>query len=144
MTDPIAIRPHHFLCIVGFQGAGYSLDFVKNFQHLKDQLESNPETLLRVEPTLDQICGPCPHNQGTHCIEEKKIQHLDSRHQKILGLQSGQTLTWAEGLTRLAERMTLEKFHEACAGCDWKDWGVCERALGRLRHSGLLPPAAKE
>ena len=55
-------RPHHFLCTLGFQGKGYSPDFVKNFSEIADVLrgEDGDEQLIKVIKNCDDICRACP------------------------------------------------------------------------------------
>ena len=128
-------RPHHFLCTLGFEGKGYSEQFVSNYSTLVSTLQE--DTLIEVTRSADTICAPCPNRVGVGCTSAAKIEQLDSAHQKILGLSDGEKLSWSEAQARIREHMTLEKFHEACTPCSWKPLGVCERALKRLK--GLIP-----
>ncbi|MEB3702613.1 DUF1284 domain-containing protein [Candidatus Bealeia paramacronuclearis] len=128
------------MCTVGFQGMGYSPDFVQNYQTIKDQITESPETLLQVHSRTDEICRPCPHNlEKGFCEKEEKIQSLDARHKLALELQEGQILSWNEGLNRIKTHMTFEKFHASCEGCEWKSLGVCEVALSKILSGALTP-----
>ena len=62
-------------------------------------------------------------------MSQEKIASLDDRHASVLKLGEGNVLSWGEGLARIKEHMTIETFHKACAGCSWKEAGVCEAAL---------------
>ncbi len=75
----IKFRPHHFMCTLGFQGKGYSLDFVRNYRNIHKTLKEDENTLIEV-----------------------------------------------------VKYMTLEKFDQACTGCDWKKYGVCAESLKML------------
>jgi hypothetical protein len=132
----IAFRPHHFLCTLGFQGAGYSPKFVQNYHHIVEALHENEELPIEVVSHVDSICAPCPHNGKGLCAMDEKIQGLDARHAQVLGISPGDVLTWRTGKQRLKDAMTLEAFHTACAGCEWKEWGVCEAALVKLQDEG--------
>lgn len=132
----VSFRPHHFLCTLGFQGVGYSPEFVQNYCHIVKALHENEELSIEVVPHVDSICDSCPHNERGLCKMEDKIQGLDARHAQVLGIAHGDILTWKEGKKRLKDKMTLEAFHRACTGCQWKDWGVCETALLKLRGEG--------
>ncbi len=132
-----SFRPHHFLCTLGFQGKGYSPGFIENYTHLVEALHQNEELPLEVVTDLDSICGPCPHHAGGMCKFEEKIQSLDDRHSAILDIKVGDVLTWREAQERFKEKMTLAAFHQACKGCSWKAFGVCEAALRKLRGEAL-------
>lgn len=128
-------RPHHFLCTLGFQGKGYSDEFVRGFSSIAERLREAPggddESILVVEHT-DSICAPCPNRRGEKCETEEKIQTLDRAHMSILGLVPGEEITWGEAKRRLASRMSLDTFEQACEPCAWKSLGVCRDALAAL------------
>ena len=129
----IAFRPHHFLCTLGFEGKGYSPPFVENYRQIVEALHKNEELPIQVVDGKDSICQACPHQKEGKCTEEEWIQALDGRHRHILNLKPGDILSWKEAQQRLKENMTLEKFHQACTGCQWKSLGICEKALKKLR-----------
>jgi hypothetical protein len=129
----IAFRPHHFLCTLGFRGSGYSPHFVKNYTQIVEALQRDEELPIQVIEGADSICAACPHQSIEGCAVEEKIQGLDARHAHILNLKAGGVLSWKEAQQRLKDHMTIEAFHHACAGCEWKAWGVCEIALRKLR-----------
>lgn len=129
----LSFRPHHFLCTLGFQGKGYSPKFVENYTQIAEALRENEELPIQVVSSSDSICGACPHQEEGVCTVEEKIQGLDARHSQILSIKPGDTLTWKMGQEYLKEKMTIEAFHHACQGCEWKSMGVCETALRKLR-----------
>lgn len=126
------------MCALGFQGKGYSPKFVSNFRQIVEKLKS-PETQLCVVDTLDSICAPCPHQTAQRtCQQQEKIDQLDKRHAQILSIKPGQVLTWPEAKEKIKHNMTVAKFHWACEGCQWKEYGVCEAALRNIRHSEVV------
>lgn len=129
----LTFRPHHFLCTLGFQGKGYSAEFIENYKEIVKALTTNENTPIKVVSQKDTICGPCPHLRQTGCDKEKKIQELDRQHLQILALNIGQIISWRNAKENLKERMTLEAFHQACQSCSWKSLGFCEQALKELR-----------
>lgn len=135
----IRFRPHHFLCTVGFEGKGYSEGFVANFARIAKELRELPGgddiKITVIEEATDSICEPCPNRRSNFCETEAKIRTLDSAHAQILGLNSGDELTWGEAKERIRKKMTDERFHAACAPCSWKKAGICESALARLRKT---------
>lgn len=134
---PLLFRPHHFLCTLGFQGKGYSQNFIQNFQTLKDQLNTpeGEETLLQITLIRDAICDACPNVRGPSCTTLAKIQVLDQAHLSILGLKEGDVLTWKEAKERIKSRISIEIFHTICAPCTWKNLGICEKSLKDLIES---------
>lgn len=130
----IKFRPHHFLCTLGFQGTGYSPQFVANYQVIVDQL-NNPagdNTPITVVEHTDSICAPCPNKHDLLCTTQTKITALDNAHAEILNIKTGDVVTWGEAKQKIANHMNLEQFHKACAICSWKELGVCEQALKNL------------
>ncbi len=130
----VSFRPHHFLCTLGFQGEGYSDTFVKNFSKIANDLHSDlhGDYLIQVTEVSDSICEPCPSRRLDVCLNEEKVRKLDEAHQNILKIIPGDSLTWQEAKERIRTNMTLEKFHETCSPCSWKNHGFCERELKRL------------
>lgn len=61
-SDPIRIRAHHLLCIPGFQGYGYSSDFIIHMEKIISFLKSNPNADLQIVDNTDELCSRCPHN----------------------------------------------------------------------------------
>ncbi len=120
------------MCTLGFQGKGYSEDFVENYLRIARDLRetsAGDEIVLEVAADTDSICEPCPNRREKLCTSEEKIRKLDRAHAAILGLSPGDRLSWKEAKQKIARSMTLEAFHEACAPCSWKALGVCEAAL---------------
>lgn len=130
----IKYRPHHFLCTVGFEGKGYSPEFIQNFTEIANTLRNGngDDVLIEVTAHTDSICTPCPHRRDQLCENQNKISALDVAHAEILNLKESEILSWGEAKTRIKEKMTLEKFHQACEPCNWKKLGVCEIALNKL------------
>jgi hypothetical protein len=132
----LKFRPHHFLCTVGYQGKGYSAEFVKNYDVIAAGLRvpNGDATLIEVVEKTDSICVPCPSKRGDLCETQAKIDHLDRAHAKILSLKEGDTLTWGEAKKRIVENFSEEAFESACAPCSWKALGICKTALAKLKN----------
>ncbi|MGK5083976.1 DUF1284 domain-containing protein [Bdellovibrionota bacterium FG-1] len=138
----LEFRPHHFLCSLGFEGNGYSDEFVQNYVQITRRLRapdgSGNSIPIRVVPGTDTVCKPCPNRQGDLCVTQTKIQKLDEGHSAVLGLKPGQELTWLEGKKLIHEKMTDAAFDQACAPCSWKSLGLCAAALKKLRSTPLI------
>ena len=130
----IAFRPHHFLCALCFQGRGYSPAFVANFQAIMDSLNSptGNATPITITHHTDSICAPCPNRIGQTCTTEQKITVLDNAHATALAIHAGETLTWGDAKKRIAEKLSLDTFHQICATCSWKNLGICEDVLTKF------------
>lgn len=133
----LEFRPHHFLCTLGFEGKGYSKEFVRSYRAIADKLRetgaAGEATPIRVSSATDSICAPCPNREGSRCATEGKIQTLDYGHAAVLGLSPGQILTWAEAKARIATKMSDAEFDRVCAPCSWKSMGACKEALHKVR-----------
>ncbi len=129
----IEFRPHHFMCTLGFKGKGYSLSFVRNYKKIVEQLRADPHTKIQVTKHIDSICGACPRQTNEKlCEKQAFIEKLDNAHQEILGLEDKQVIDWTAAKALIKEKMTINAFHAACEGCQWKAYGVCESALKEL------------
>jgi uncharacterized protein len=139
----ITFRPHHFMCALSFQGNGYSPAFVANFAAIMQQLnapEGNAVEIAVVDHT-DSICEPCPSRLGKACQTQEKITRLDNAHAQVLQISPGQTLTWGAAKQRIGDLMSLENFHQACEGCSWKSFGICEGVLTKFLQDHVASPA---
>lgn len=122
------------MCTLSFEGKGYSDNFVKNYAEIAAAVKSNPsDEIIKISFSLDSICAPCPNQDGSKCNKQKLVDTLDSSHAKILEVKDGDTLSWNSALNLIKEKMTIEKFHNACNGCEWKKFGMCEQALKNLK-----------
>ncbi len=65
----IPLRAHHLLCFLGFQGIGYTADFIRNFHKVKRMVEQNPDLEIEVVDTCDVVCIQCPNAQGSNCYK---------------------------------------------------------------------------
>ncbi|GAB4168668.1 MAG: DUF1284 domain-containing protein [Rickettsiaceae bacterium] len=133
MAEEITFRPHHFMCTLGFHGKGYSTDFVRNYKKIVAQITKDENTQIKVAEYMDNICSACPNKiDEVICKTQNKVLKLDENHSKVLKLKPGQTLTWSQAKALIKKHMTIKKFHQACKGCSWKQYGVCEKALKGL------------
>ncbi len=129
------------MCTLGFQGKGYSLSFIENYQKIVEQLAKDPLTQIEVTAGLDSVCQACPRQLNDEtCSRQDFIKKLDCAHQDILGIKVNQVISFASAKELIRQRMTLEKFHSACEGCEWKSYGVCESALKRLYQLSSSAP----
>lgn len=134
IPEVLSFKPHHFLCMLGFVGKGYSPEFVENFSQIKEYLESEVGSNhpLRVTLQSDVICSPCLYKRRSECKNQEKIRLLDEKHLIALSIQEEDILTWKEAKERIRQKITLNIFHTICSPCEWKKLGFCESALTKL------------
>ena len=79
----IKLRGHHLLCLQGFQGYGYSKDFVLNMTRINDLRKSNDCTVtLTNDP--DDICSSCPNLKNDLCENEKHDEIIAKMDDEVL------------------------------------------------------------
>ena len=128
----IQLRPHHFLCILGFRGKGYSPAFVEQFWKIVRSLTNDRQIEIEVVDQTDTICQPCPHRRESLCEKEASIRTLDRAHQHALEWEEKERITWEGALARIQDKLTLSSFHQICQNCSWKELGYCEAALKKM------------
>lgn len=128
----IKLRPHQFICTIGFQGNSYTSGFNDNYLEIKKRLEDNPETLVEVSDLNGDICSACPNQITSHHCSNSTFGKLDKKHKEVLELTTGQVLSWAEAKQRIKDKMSIGDFHYACEGCHRREQGNCQRALEKL------------
>jgi hypothetical protein len=71
MTDIIRIKPHHFIDILTYYGAGTTSFDPHPYGHAQHTVATrilgDPDVLLEMELGADDICTPCVHNTGGLC-----------------------------------------------------------------------------
>lgn len=133
----IPLRAHHLLCMLGFQGIGYTADFIKNFQKVKRIVEQNPDLEIEVVEDCDVICIACPNSQGADCFKgglkyDPTVREMDRRVMKKLGIRPGDRLRSRELYALVKEKIKPEDFKDICRGCEWYNLGFCPRGLENL------------
>lgn len=72
--ENIKLRYHHLMCLPRFQGKGYSDDFCKNMQAVKDSVANDNYELVS---GCDDICRHCPNMINGICVDEEKVGKYD-------------------------------------------------------------------
>ncbi len=119
-SDTIALRGHHFLCTLHYQGAGYSAGFTDNFTALCQHIQDTPDVQVRVAPMADEVCRACPSLQddAETCAYQTSVMRRDRALLDEMGWQAGTVMPLREAhLAVLAQREHL--MAKVCPGCDW-------------------------
>jgi hypothetical protein len=135
----IPLRAHHLLCLLGFQGIGYTADFIKNFHKVKRMVEQNPDLEIEVVDTCDVVCIQCPNAQGLECfkgstLNDKTIREMDRRVMDRLGIRPGDRFKARELFGLIKEKIRPDDFKDICGGCEWLALGFCTRGLEQLQQ----------
>ncbi|MFD3158397.1 DUF1284 domain-containing protein [Haloimpatiens sp. FM7330] len=115
------IRPHHMLCMQGFQGYGYDSDFAKNMKKIIEIIKKDTNIDIEIIEGCDDICKKCPNNINNVCIDKVKVNKIDSRVMEKLKMHIGTTLKSKEIFQFANDK--LKNFPEAnyvCGNCSWK------------------------
>ncbi|MEM9795828.1 MAG: DUF1284 domain-containing protein [Pseudomonadota bacterium] len=131
----LRLRPHHILCSIGYRGEGYNGAFEANMNRIVNgQLRGNDgsATTILITGQADAICAPCPRRVGMGCVDNEKIDRIDSDHGAILGVAPGDVLTWEECLDKVRARVRPKDLDHICRGCRWLALGHCKAAVARL------------
>ncbi len=126
MEQPLKIRAHHLLCLQGFQGYGYSKDFVANLRGIRDHLLTSPHLEIQVVAEEDIICSCCPHRSETGCGKNKdselRIRAKDLKILEKLDVVPGTQDLACNFLERIAARFrTYWDIQDICGNCQWED-----------------------
>lgn len=118
MSDKL--RPHHILCILHFEGKGYSIEFTENMKNVISQLASY-DTEVELTTSSDIICRNCPHNIDGKC-SGYKAEKYDTAVMQILNLAQGDNYNWSylKGKAQ-ADIIAAGKLCEVCGDCQWAE-----------------------
>ncbi|MCD1294223.1 DUF1284 domain-containing protein [Methanocella sp. CWC-04] len=133
----IPLRAHHLLCMLGFQGVGYTAEFIKNFYKVKRMIDQNPDMEIEVVDSCDVICLACPNAQGEDCFKgglklDSTVKEMDRRVMNKLGIKPGDRFKAKDLYTLIKEKIRPEDFKDICRGCEWLALGFCPRGLEKL------------
>jgi hypothetical protein len=128
--NKIKIRAHHFLCIEGFKGLGYSKDFIENMKKVILKLKKEKSAI--VVKTVDDICSKCPYLCNRKCQNPygRNVIEMDKNVIKKLGLKENDEINYSI-LKRRIYTVFKKKIdlYEICDKCGWKS--VCDFYLTR-------------
>lgn len=136
------LRGHHVLCVHGFQGMGYSPDFVKKMHEIVEEIRDDSKYFpIRVVMDLDDACGACPNKGDGFCNasrgSDEHVKQLDRRIMEHIGLEHGEQIDKHELVKRTAEKVQPEDLDILCKGCSWLSYGVCKTGILKLREKML-------
>ncbi len=131
------LRGHHLLCLLGFQGMGYSPEFAANMARIHARLRAHPETGVEIVTGADSLCACFPKDQVNHC-GESPVSERDARVLERLGLAPGARLPWRDIWKRLQESVEPADIDAWCLSCPWRPYGVCAAGVARMKIDARL------
>ena len=145
MNSITTLRPHHALCVLFFEGKGYSPAFIENMTAIL----AEPSQMVHITMGCDSLCRDCPHNQDGICDDEVKVAQFD---QQVLDL-SGEIFQdeQAKFLSELCQSvydtiLRQGRLAEVCGECEWAPlcqdkWqrGTCNQFLLKSEPADSLP-----
>ena len=128
MAISMRIRAHHLLCLLGFQGLGYSPEFVRRMEEIRTALEKGPLFPIKVVEDGDDICSACPYYQAGKCrkgkFSAKRTEAIDRKIIKALGLKKNQVIKSSRVFPLIRGKLgTFPELVNICGQCGWRE--VC-------------------
>lgn len=71
----LRLRAHHLNCLPRFSGSGYSEEFCKNMQSVKERFMSGEDYAIVFG--ADDICAFCPNLIDSVCRDNEKVCRFD-------------------------------------------------------------------
>ena len=116
----IKLRGHHLLCLQGFQGYGYSKNFVLNMTHI-NELRKNNDCTITLTNEHDDICSSCPNLKNNLCENEKQNEIIVKMDVEVLSqLNSDIEYNSIDLFNEVSSKFnSLKSVENVCNGCKW-------------------------
>ena len=125
VPDTTKIRAHHLLCIQGFQGYGYSQDFVANMAQVVKDINSSPDLKVEIIAECDVICSHCPYNYEGLCKKNPdsaiELNNIDRHILKKLGLRNSSKVKAKDVLSLVKTKLEDSDIEYICGDCEWRE-----------------------
>jgi hypothetical protein len=125
------IRAHHFLCMQGFQGYGYSDDFVAHMSKIVNYIRENLDCKINLINSCDEICRACTNKKNQQC-SNKEVDNMDDIVLSKLELKKEYIISAEDAFNLVNKKLkTIEDVKDICGDCRWT--GKCLWHLNRER-----------
>ncbi|WP_096201698.1 DUF1284 domain-containing protein [Bacillus sp. FJAT-45350] len=136
----ITLRGHHLLCIHGFQGMGYSPEFIRKMGQIVSDVKDREKNFdIRVVASLDEACMTCPHHGVNKCESsigaDERIVAMDDRVLSHIGIKPNESYDKQSLIQLTAERVNPNDLDVLCRDCSWLSYGVCKSGISELQKS---------
>lgn len=121
---------------------GYSEGFVASLAGIVARLRDDPGVRVRVRVGADAVCRACPSLSAGGCVRYGQgVVRQDARVAGVLGVASGDEMTWADLRARVRTAVAPDDLADLCGNCPWLPYGVCAEGIAGLRAGRPLPGA---
>jgi len=114
LKEVVNIRPHHLLCILNFEGLGYSTEFVEKLGSVKKAIDDN-SIIIRLVEGQDDICKTCPNR--IKCSQMEYIRILDKKVMIATDLEYGKEYDAANLMEIVKSRISWNLLNVICENC---------------------------
>lgn len=110
------------LCLQGFQGYGYSEDFVLNMVRI-NELRKSKDCIITLTNGPDDICSACPNLKNNICENEKQNQIIVNMDEEVLSqLNSKKEHNSPELFNEVSSKFnSFKSVENVCKGCKWSN-----------------------
>ncbi len=118
----IKLRGHHLLCLQGFQGYGYSEDFVLNMTRINEMRKSKDCTVTLTNES-DDICSACPNLKNNLCENKKQNETIVKMDNEVLSqLNMNNEYKSIELFDEVESTFdSIDNVKNICNECKWSD-----------------------
>ena len=118
----LVLRGHHLLCLKGFQGYGYSEDFVENMTEI-NQARKRENTTVTLTDSPDDICKCCPNLKDNLCENHSQNERIVQMDKEVLKrLDTSKEYPAAELFEKIDGIFnSKESVCEICFNCSWHE-----------------------
>ncbi|MEW8956730.1 DUF1284 domain-containing protein [Clostridium sp.] len=126
----IKLRPHHLLCLQGYEGKGYDEFFTKNMDKIYDALNNDFSILFQLQTHNDSICECCPNKiDEFNCNSNEKIIAMDNKVLSKFNLKPNGVYNFHHTIEFINSKITYDIFENICGSCEWYDLGICKEKI---------------
>ena len=118
----IKLRGHHLLCLLGFQGYGYSEEFVLNMTRI-NELRKSEDCIISLTDEADDICSSCPNLKDNMCENKKQNEIIVKMDDEILShFNLEKEYNSLELFKEVSMKFnTLKSVENVCNNCKWEN-----------------------
>ncbi|WP_299525204.1 DUF1284 domain-containing protein [uncultured Methanobrevibacter sp.] len=118
----LILRGHHLLCLQGFQGYGYSDNFIKNMNYINN-LRKSKNTIISITNKADDICKCCPNLKNNLCENEKQNAKITKMDNEIISkLDTSKKYDAQELFNKITTIFnSKESVKYICGSCGWHE-----------------------
>lgn len=114
LKEVVKIRPHHLLCILNFQGLGYSTEFVEKLRNVKNAIDDN-SIILKLVEGQDDICKTCPNSSKCSMMNYTRV--LDKKVMVATELEYGIEYEAAKVMDIVKKNISWNILNMICENC---------------------------